>query len=105
MGDLRQFHLSASIVQWTMLVLGLALLGWNIYKKRESTLEAIRLSIIYTLFFIVPFLPWLGKNAIESDNLNTQTLLNGAPIGPRIGIQQIKSNYPPPNFSNNNQQR
>lgn len=105
MGDLRQYHMSASIVQWFMAVMGVALIGWSIFKKKEATLEAIKLSVIYTLFFIMPFLPWLAKNAVESDKVTVQTLLNGTQIGPRIGIQKIKAKFPPPSAPNSNTQR
>ncbi len=91
---LREYHLGASYVQWLMLLIGTGLAVWLIVKHPKEAIRGIRLSVIYGIFFILPFIPWLGKNYVESGGqLSVTTLLNGKSNAPSGSINTFVRNW------------
>lgn len=89
---LRAYHLGASYVQWTMLLIGLGLSAWLFTQNRTKFLKGLRLSILFGFFFTLPMLPWFGKNYLESKNLSVQSLLNGKSNAPNGSIKEFTKN-------------
>ena len=94
MTELRQYHLSANILQWVLAATGVGLLVFTFMRKQEGTLKSIKLSIIYILFFAIPFVPWLGKNYMETKSFTVDALLNGDNrLGPKMSIPKMDKHY------------
>jgi len=93
LSGMRSYHLGASIITWGMLALGIGLLAWGAIQKQDALTKSLKMSVLYGLFFALPFLPWVAKNYIETKSLNPQTLLNGKAIGPDMNLQIIKQRY------------
>jgi len=93
MGDLRQYHLSANWVMLIMLLLGLALFAILFKNDRVNFIHKIKTSVLYVLIAMIPFLPWVGKNFIETKATNVNELLNGKRVGPKISAQKMQQNW------------
>lgn len=90
---LRAYHLSASAVQWIMLIIGLGLAVYIFVKDKKTFLYGFKLSVIYGLFFVLPILPWLTKNYSETKRLDVNSLLNGQSNAPKISAKQLISKW------------
>lgn len=93
LSGMRSYHLGASVMTWVMLALGLGLLAWGAIQKQDALIKSLKMSVLYGLFFALPFLPWVVKNYVETKSLNPQTLLNGKAVGPDMNLQIIKQRY------------
>ncbi len=93
LSGMRAFHLGGNIIMWLMLVLGIGLLIWSIVNQKETLLKIIKTTLIYSLFFTLPFIPWLIKNYVETKSLAPRTLLNGKAVGPKISFKQVQKNW------------
>ena len=91
--DLRHFHLSVTFVQWGLCALGLALLVWEFLKNRELVGKKIRMTIIFSFFFLLPMAPWLVKNFSETHQISNQGLLFGKKALPDINLKTLERNY------------
>ena len=90
---LRSYHLSANILQWVFLVAGLGMVVYLFLKHKKTFHQLIRSSVIITSFFVLPVLPWLGKNYAETESFSTYNLLNGKKALPDINIQTLRKNW------------
>ena len=45
------------------------------------------------IILVMIFLPWPIKNAMESDRLDSRTILFGAPTGPQLDLRTLEMNY------------
>ena len=94
MPQLRQFHLQTERFMWIMLALGLVFFVWTAIREREKFLPPLKLSILYTFFFILPIAPWLTKNYIETGGeLSTRALTYGKTRTPATSIQSMQKNW------------
>jgi len=91
---LRQFHLQADRFMWIMLALGLGFFVWTAIREREKFLPPLKLSLLYTFFFILPIAPWLTKNYIETGGeLSTHALTYGKTRTPATSIQTFQKKW------------
>lgn len=94
MSGLRAYHLGVDIIQWIMLIIGIIMLVYLFLKDKVNVLKGVRWSVIYGVFLILPFLPWLTKNYIESGGkASVNTLLNGSSEAPVINLNEVINNY------------
>lgn len=87
--DLRQFHQNVPVLQWGLIILGLGLMGYMFIKKKDKLAELVTYSLVIGSFFVLPFLPWLGKNIIETKKVTQFSLLNGKKSSPIIDLKKI----------------
>lgn len=90
---LRKYHLSVNYVILGLTVIGSILLAISFARSRVPLLRTIRFAIIMGCFALIPLLPWMIKNHIETESFNPVKLLNGAQSGPEWNIRQIDRNY------------
>ncbi len=90
---LRQYHQNVSILQWILLVIGLGLGLYIGLNRRQAMLQLIKKSSIISIFFMLPVLPWLGKNWLETKSFSTEALLNGKKAFPEIDIKTLEKNW------------
>lgn len=77
MSGLRAYHLSADILQWILLVLTVVLLGLFFIRKKEILIKSVKITSVYTLFFLLGFIHWPIKNGIESGSTSINAVLYG----------------------------
>lgn len=92
---LRQFHQYVPILHWTLLSIGLSIVVFLIIKRKEKLKMVLTYSAIVSAFFVLPILPWLGKNYIESRKLSVYSLLNGKKKSPIFNINNDKNQSQP----------
>jgi hypothetical protein len=90
---LRGFHLGVPYLQLALGLLGLGLLGWEGVKNRSLLLGKVRLSLVFSFFFILSISPWLLKNLSDSGEVSRSGLLFGKKAQPEITVQEIKATY------------
>ena len=93
MSGLRQYHLSVNWQMWICAIVGLGLLGFAIRKELPRFFEKTKSTLIYILFAVLPFLPWLTKNYVESSKVSMQTILNGETHAPDTNMRLFEENY------------
>ncbi len=92
-GGLRIYHLSASIVQWLCLVVGLVLLGIEFFNNRQLFTKKFFNSLIYGSIVVLSFMPWVAKNYYETNSTDVSVLLNGKHIGPPVSVEMLDKNW------------
>lgn len=90
--NLRQFHQNVHVLQWTLLFIGICLMGYLVIKQRKKVLELMTYSLIIGSFFVLPILPWLGKNFSETGRVGISALLNGKKASPIFKLEKSKDN-------------
>ncbi len=91
---LRQFHLGAEAFMWTMLVLGVLLFIWSARKEKHRFWHPMRLSVLYGCFFLLPVLPWLTKNYMETGGeLSTRGLMYGKTQAPKANVTTFEKKW------------
>lgn len=90
---LRQYHYTVEIWQWLLLAIGVGLLIWNFTTNKGQFKRSIYLSILITVITMIPFLPWVAKNYIETQSFSPKTLLNGKNVGPEMDMKIINTNW------------
>lgn len=91
---LREFHLQAERFMWIMLALGIGFFAWTAIREREKFLPPLKLSLLYTFFFILPIAPWLTKNYIETGGqLSTRALTYGKTRTPATSVRTFQKNW------------
>ena len=94
MPQLRQFHLQTDRFMWVMLALGIGFFVWTAVREREKFIPPLKLSVLYTFFFILPIFPWLTKNYIETGGeLSTRALTYGKTRTPAASIRTFQKNW------------
>lgn len=74
---LRVFHTNIELLQWILIFIGVAMTAYLFFTQRKSTLNAMKHSLILGAFFLLPMLPWFGKNLSEVNKINLTNLLDG----------------------------
>lgn len=92
-GDLRQYHLSATLLMYLALLIGIAIIVWLFIKDRKIVLHYVKTSVIYAIIVILTFLPWAAKNIIETGSLSVDAILIGKKLGPDIDATVIIKNF------------
>ncbi|MGK0363799.1 MAG: hypothetical protein ACI85O_000852, partial [Saprospiraceae bacterium] len=87
---LRSFHKSVDILQWILLVIGLVMAVFLFIKEKEIMIKLLRSSVILSLFFLLPIVPWFGKNYAEAGTLSVEALLNGKQATPVLNFKEIE---------------
>lgn len=87
---LRQYHLGAHPLQWTLLIAGLGGLFVLWQRDKRQLLKTLQHSILLGSFFLLPVLPWFVKNYSETKALSSTGLLNGAQANPRPNIDEVE---------------
>jgi len=94
MSGMRQYHLTADIVQWFLLVAGIAIIGFVSLKNRKGLFDSIKQTVIYGAFFVLTTLPWLGKNYIDAgQKLSFNYLMNGKSNSPIFNSNAFDINH------------
>jgi len=79
---------------WVMLALGIGFFVWTAIREREKFITPLKLSVLYTFFFILPIAPWLTKNYIETGGeLSTRALTYGKTRTPATSIRTFQKNW------------
>ena len=103
MSGMRVHHLSSNLLQWVLLLTGGALLTWLFIKQRKKLMKSIGQTILYSMFFVLMALPWLGKNFVDAGNqLSFNYLLNGKSNAPVFSLQQFEKKWQE-NYNRNGQ--
>lgn len=84
--QLRQFHQNVSILQWLLIGLGIGLIFYLSLKQKELVLKLIRITTIFSFCFVLPMLPWFGKNILETKSFSVNDLLNGKKDTPSLDM-------------------
>jgi hypothetical protein len=87
---LRQFHQFVPIIQWSLLSIGMIITTYLFFKRKDKLLKLLTYSMVISAFFVLPVLPWLGKNYAETGKISVNTLLNGKKESPIFKIQSSK---------------
>jgi hypothetical protein len=88
--QLRSFHNSVNYLQWILLAIGIGLTAFLVVKQRKSMLRIATLSVILGAFFLLPILPWFGKNLSETGSFDVHSLLNGKKAVPEMSIIELE---------------
>lgn len=87
---LRQLHHNINVLQWSLLAIGMGLMVYLFIKQKKKVIELATYSLIIGGFFVLPILPWLGKNYSETERLSVTTLLNGKKASPNFKVKKSK---------------
>ena len=90
---LRQYHQNVSIIQWVLLAVGLGLAVYTGINNRKMMLRLVKISLITSVFFLLPILPWFGKNYVETKSFTTSALLNGKKAIPQIDLNTLENKW------------
>jgi len=94
MSGMRDYHLTANYVQWTLLLIGLGTFGYLFYRSKKGFVRSILFSLVYSLFFVLMATPWITKNFIDSDmQISFRYLLNGKTNEPPGNLNYMKKKY------------
>jgi hypothetical protein len=88
--QLRNFHNSVSILQWILLIIGVGLFAYLFSKRKKSMIRILNISVLIGLFFLLPVLPWFGKNISETGTISVDALLNGKKATPILNVKELK---------------
>lgn len=91
-GGLRAYHLGVENLQWAVLLASLLLMTGVFLENKKALLSSVRHSVIFGLFLVLPFLPWMTKNYVETKSTSVQTLINGKQVQPALGPMTEKPN-------------
>lgn len=94
---LREYHMNVGYLQWGCLVASLCLLAGAFWEQKKNMIKAIRSTLVFSVFFFLPVLPWVTKNAMEVGSFSPQELLTGKPGAPEINLQLLEQNLNNPN--------
>lgn len=64
--------------------LGLGLLAWGFSKQLGAVKPVLFRVFLFTIFAIIPFLPWAGKHLSENGSLSIKSLVQGVSPTPKI---------------------
>ena len=92
-GGLRQYHLGVGYQQWIVLAIGVGLCVFLAVSEREKWLKLMRFSVLFGAIAIIPMLPWMGKNYVETKSLSPKTLLMGTAPGYKMNLNGFIKNY------------
>lgn len=91
---LRQFHLSAETFMWVMLAFGLLFFAWSAIREKHLFWQPAKLSVLYACFFLLPVLPWLTKNYIETGgDISIRGLTYGKTQAPKANATTFQKNW------------
>ena len=92
-GGLRQYHLGVDYQQWIVLAIGGGLFVVLALTERQKWLKLMRFSVLFGAIAIIPMLPWMGKNYLETKSLSPKTLLMGKAPGYKMNLNTFIKNY------------
>ena len=92
-GGLRQYHLGVGYQQWIVLAIGVGLCAFLAVSEREKWFKLMRFSVLFGAIAIIPMLPWMGKNYVETKSLSPKTLLMGTAPGYKMNLNSFIQNY------------
>ncbi len=87
---LRSFHESVDVLQWILLAVGLVMAAFLFFKEKAIMIKLVRSSLILSLFFLLPIVPWFGKNYAETESFSVEDLLNGKEATPVLDFKGLK---------------
>ena len=88
--QLRQLHQNVSILQWILLIVGIGFVIFLFIKRKEVAVKLVRISMIFSICFLLPILPWFGKNLLETKSLSIDALLNGKKATPTLDLNLME---------------
>ena len=74
---LRSPYDYVKFVKWGVLITGVGITGYLLIYSKKNMFSLLRSSLIFGCCFVLPLLPWLGKNLSETGSLSIDSLLNG----------------------------
>jgi len=86
---LRNLHKNVNVLQWVLLIIGISIAIYFLYKNKEKGLHLIKISALISVFFVLPILPWMTKNIVETGKITVHSLMNGKKAKPTLYINQI----------------
>ena len=72
--SLRVYHFGVANVQWGMLLLGLASLGYVWYTQKQQFISLVSTVAIYLAFIALVYAPWPVKNYQETGVFSIETI-------------------------------
>lgn len=87
---LRAFHKNVDVLQWALMVIGMGLTAYLFFTKRKSTINMLKKTLILGLVFLLPILPWFGKNISETNKISIYRILNGKKAAPELDMKELK---------------
>ena len=87
--SLRQFHTTASMIQWAMFLIGGGIFTFLYIKNRKAFLSNIKLTLIASFFLVLVVSPWFVKNYSETKSLSVTALTNGKRANPSPTLQEL----------------
>ena len=62
----------------------------DLWPTKKSTFELLKSTAILALFFVLPMIPWIGKNLSETGQFSVEALLNGKKATPVLKIEELQ---------------
>ncbi len=87
---LRDAHLGVGPLQWGLLAAGAVLLTGIALEQWDAFQLTVRKTILLLACMLLPFLPWMAKNQLETGSWSPQVLLNGKQVRPELRLDQPK---------------
>jgi hypothetical protein len=87
---MRQYHLSVEWVQWSLLALGLAGFTWLLKENTPRFVQVLKISLLIGAFAALFFLPWAGKNLVETGSTSPTLLLRGKKPGAEMNLKILE---------------
>lgn len=90
---LREYHIGVDILKWGVLLAGLLLLAGIYFENKENLKESLRMTLLLGMFSLLPFLPWVVKNYVDTKSLNPSQLMSGKEASPEMNMQILEQNW------------
>ncbi len=101
MSGMRAHHLSSNLVQWFLLAGGIGFLVYLFMKHRKQLIKSLMQTVVYSLFFGLMVIPWLGKNFVDAGNkISFNYLLNGKSNAPTFDLNRFEQKWQENNNTN-----
>ena len=84
---LRVLHDNVEFLQYILLLIGMVLIGVSYAKNKDRVMSLMKYSMVIGGFFLLPILPWIGKNLHETGEISITALLNGKKASPVISFE------------------
>ncbi len=89
---LREYHIGVDKLKWGILLAAIFLTIGLWLENKKALLINLRSTALYLAFFVLPFLPWMVKNYMETQSFSPDKLMNGKQASPEINLEILERN-------------